>query len=568
MTFVAMENWGSITFQSSYLEKIPGDNQKVFKDSKVICHELAHMWFGNLVTPVWWNDIWLNESFASYLEYKCLASIRPEQRSWLNFVVDLTSFALKRDDPVKNSHPIEILDFGGKKTSRFFDSICYMKGASVLCMVEDFVGDKVLEKVFCEYLARYKGGNVASQDFFNVIMEFAEKDVQKILISWTRQVGLPLVEVRKMRENVFKVVQRAYDPENNGIWKIPIKYMTDNGKVGIYLFESEEGIIEIDAEWIKLNYQSRGFYRVLYDNYNVIFENIKNLSAEDRLGIVQDTFSHYIKSILPFSVVHDLILALTPEYEFSIVNIITVFIQNNLQSPFISKPLSKMLENFLMPLWYRFGYNTNEQSSNPDIKPLKNLYCDSLLCICKSEKVAKNILEKVKNDPENKEKYYKCLLVFENLKETKDLAESSYEFANYIFIYSENYDLIKKALNTCLKSENNENSDIKKSLNDAAGFRNKKFLYDSFFKALIDEYVESENELFREEIRKIVEVYKERIVYCANEMIMFIEEKMEKIGDGIMKDVLIGCLEKFCLGIKAEEKKGDALQYFVDKGLV
>lgn len=568
MSVRAMENWGCITFHCSCLEKLPGETfQKFFRDSRTVCHEISHMWFGNLVTMAWWNDLWLNEGFARFMEFKCLDKIRAKYRTWLKFITEVTYTALNIDFPVSRSHPVEIVCLDPEQISKYFDSISYLKGASVLRMLEELMGEGNFDNAIQVYLDRYKWKNVTSQDFFSTMSEFTKVDVTKIMTTWTQQAGFPLVTVSKVQDGLFKVTQKAYDNEATGLWMVPIKYVTDKGEIGFYLLDTEEGVIEADTIWIKANYQSRCFYRVLYEDYTDLLKDIKNLSVEDRYGFVQDTFAHYINGLLDFPTLHKIIMALVPEYEYTLVNTIVSFVQGNLADPLLGGHIWKMLEDFLMPLWDKYGYDG--ESSDLDFESLKNIYCKILLNDCKSEKVAKEILERVKEDPNEVDTYYKCLIVLDYLEEAKTLAETSFKFCNAVFTSSNSYELIKRAFRLCLKC-GREDTDFEydKYVFGALYSRHEIFPNDSFFRVMVDEYIEIDIPPYREEIFKLITIYSSNIYYKVPEIEVFIEEHLEKLNrvpvEGCIPEILLECLEKYRSGFKIESNNEEALKYFSD----
>ncbi|OMJ83241.1 hypothetical protein SteCoe_15896 [Stentor coeruleus] len=568
MSVRAMENWGCITFHCTCIEKLPGETfQKFFRDCRTLCHEISHMWFGNLVTMAWWNDLWLNEGFARFMEFKCLDKIRTQYRTWLKFITEVTYTALNIDFPVSRSHPVEILCLDPEQISKYFDSISYLKGASVLRMLEELMGEENFDNAIRVYLDKYKWKNVTSQDFFSTMSEFTKVDVIEIMTTWTQQAGFPLVTVAKIQDGLFKVTQKAYDNEATGLWMIPIKYVTDKGQIGFYLLDSEEGVIEADAIWIKINYQSRCFYRVLYEDNTDLLKDIKNLSVEDRYGFIQDTFAHYTNGLLDFPTLHKIIMALVPEYEYTIVNTIVSFIQGNLGDQLIGEYIRKMLEDFLMPLWDKYGYDG--ESSDLDFESLKKKYCKILLNDCKSEKVAKDILERVRDDPKEVDIYYKCLIVLDYLDEAKTLAETSYIFCNSVLISSNSYELIKRAFRLCLKYDKEDTEfEYDKYVFGALYSRHEVYPNDNFFRVMVDEYIETDNQTYREEIYKLIIIYSSNIYYKVPEIESFIEGHLEKLNkapvEGCIPEILLECLEKFNSGFKIESNNEEALKYFAD----
>ena len=192
----AMENWGCITYREPTLlvdenSSSAGTRQLV---AEIVSHEMAHMWFGDLVTMAWWNDLWLNESFASWMGDKAVDALYPEWDKWNQFLVDDTGRALRLDG-LKNSHPIEQAVDDPAEIGQLFDAISYSKGASVIRMLEAYIGEDSFRAGINSYLQKHSHGNATTSDLWSSLGEASGQPVGEIMDSWTKQTGYPFVEI-------------------------------------------------------------------------------------------------------------------------------------------------------------------------------------------------------------------------------------------------------------------------------------------------------------------------------------------------------------------------------------
>ncbi len=294
----AMENWGAITYREIallYDEKISSvaARQRI---ATVVAHELAHQWFGNLVTMRWWNDLWLNEGFASWIEYKAVDHLFPEWDMWVQFYTDdqSTAFGL---DGLESSHPIEVEVINPAEIDEIFDAVSYQKGSSVIHMLEKYLGEEVFRKGLQHYLESFKYGNASTRDLWNSLAKFSGKPVQKIMDSWTKQMGYPLLTI-KTNEKTLDITQERYffsgrkkDPT---LWSIPLSLLQDN-QTKNYLLEKQKETIPRGKELTILNKNQVGFYRVHYDALS-FQEQLKALQENkldilDKIGLMANVYA-------------------------------------------------------------------------------------------------------------------------------------------------------------------------------------------------------------------------------------------------------------------------------------
>lgn len=299
----AMENWGLVTYRTKYLLYDKGVSSLKMKSlvAVVVAHELAHMWFGNLVTMDWWNDLWLNEGFATWMEYNAADKFYPEFHIMEDFMTSqyLPTFSL---DELDTSHPIEATINKASEVDEIFDTISYAKGASVIRMLVSHIGDVPFQEGIREYIRRFQYKNATTDDLWNTLSEVTGIDVKNIMNSWTKKQGYPIVSVNVNDDKIsfnqsqyFASGPKLDNISTNNIWSLPLNiYKLDNNIKKITMNTKS---LEIDdtGECIKVNCGQVGIYRTMYsdDLLNRLkqpFQN-KELSVIDRGDIITNLFS-------------------------------------------------------------------------------------------------------------------------------------------------------------------------------------------------------------------------------------------------------------------------------------
>jgi tricorn protease interacting factor F2/3 len=298
----AMENWGAITFRETALYV---DKNSSFATRKrvgqIVSHELAHQWFGNLVTMKWWDDLWLNESFATFMGYKVVETIFPEWNAWEDFLIDETSPAMNMDS-LTSTHPIEADVKSPDDIQEIFDAITYGKGASILRMIEAYTGADEFRKGVQNYLERYKFSNASGIDLWNSLDESSGRQVARIMTEWIGKPGHPVVTAIIDRGKLVLRQERFFlsGEDEQAIWPIPI-IMKVNDQPKRLLLDKEEETIDVDsAESLQLNSDRTGFYRVHYKGLNELVWAAK-LSASDRWGIAFDAIAFLLAGRMTFA---------------------------------------------------------------------------------------------------------------------------------------------------------------------------------------------------------------------------------------------------------------------------
>ena len=300
----AMENWGAITFRETILLYDPKTSSTRTKQyiAEVISHELAHQWFGNLVTMQWWNDLWLNESFATFMATKIVDKFYSEWDLWDQFLDDAMNTAMSLDS-LKTSHPIDVDVNHPSEIRSIFDSISYDKGGCILRMLEHFVGKKNFQNGLKKYLTKYQYSNAQGSDLWNSIGSVSKQPIDKMMKTWIKQVGFPLVSVSRKNSKLLLKQSRFLLEEvkssKTGTWSIPLIIEEGNNRTKKLMTKKSELIkLKNKQRNFLINPGRSGFYRVKYDtdtldNLSLLIDE-KILDYIDRWSIQNDYFAQVI----------------------------------------------------------------------------------------------------------------------------------------------------------------------------------------------------------------------------------------------------------------------------------
>src|SRR5881409_1875594 len=264
----AMENWGAITYREILLHVDKDTSVRAKKSvAHVIAHEIAHMWFGNLVTMKWWDDLWLNESFATFMDFKSTDRAYPEWKVWQDFVRTSTSGAMGRDALTK-THPIMAKVHDPEEIEELFDEISYGKGASILRMIEAYIGPENFKNGVRHYLQKFRYGNASGHDLWSNLQEASGTDVSRIMEGWISQEGFPVVKASLVGSRLVLEQERFLltGGSSKQTWPVPIT-MTVDGKTQSLLLDKRKAEVNLPAttKSLKVNVDQTGFYVVQYD---------------------------------------------------------------------------------------------------------------------------------------------------------------------------------------------------------------------------------------------------------------------------------------------------------------
>src|SRR5437867_11525564 len=305
----AMENWGGISYYESGLLFDPKNSSSETKQNiyEVIAHEVAHMWFGDLVTMAWWDNLWLNEGFASWMGTKCTAHFNPQWEVWLrrNLPRDPTRrIGIAKEqamegDARSTTHPIQQPVATEAEANSAFVDITYKKGQSFLRMLESFLGEEVFRVGICNYIAEHKYSNSTTADLWNGLSEASKKLIGEIAAGWTEQPGFPVVKVEREAGGKVSLIQERFTVNFKNAppleWKMPLTYSVVREEPGTLLMTSKlESLQNIPADRaLKLNVNGAGNYRVEYDepSWKLLLEALPKLGVEDRVNLLSDAWA-------------------------------------------------------------------------------------------------------------------------------------------------------------------------------------------------------------------------------------------------------------------------------------
>lgn len=388
----AMENWGAITFRESRLliddKSSSADKMHV---AETIAHELAHQWFGDLVTMRWWNDLWLNESFATLMSYKAMEKVFPKWRTDLEYLIYAFGGAFVTDG-LKATHPISVHVNSVAEIEEIFDDISYRKGGSVLRMLDYYAGMENFRRGLNIYLNKHAYSNATKSDLWNAI-EAATIEagnalpIEEIMNAWLNKPGYPILNVYS-DENGFRLTQKRFlfSGQTNDLWPIPIDYVSSlkndskSQKERSLLMKTATGTIRSKylgklgtSDWIKLNYGQHGFYRVSYDE-NLLKRigaliKSKKLPVEDAWGIENDLFALVRASVIKTEHYLDFIsdFCAEPEYPLSdsVLSHLEYLYIINYENP-LNKRVAEVSSNIARTLLRRLGWNKKSADSQTD----------------------------------------------------------------------------------------------------------------------------------------------------------------------------------------------------------
>jgi puromycin-sensitive aminopeptidase len=335
----AMENWGAVTFRETAL--LFDEENSSFSNKQwaaiVIAHEIAHQWFGNLVTMSWWTDLWLNEGFASYMENLCIDHIFPQWHIWDLYLADRYAVALRLDS-LRNSHPIEVTVHHPDEINEIFDMVSYAKGAAVMRQLAMYLGHDTFRDGLRHYLKKYSYKNTETVNLWQSFEKVSKKPVTQIMKSWTQKTGYPLVTISKKKNQYTATQERFFmsrisreQASDKTLWQVPYTYeslpadatpqalQAGNSEV-LHTLQSKKTVPLIGISIGKVNLGEGSFIRVRYDNDTLakLKEEIlsKKLSVRDRLAVIRDVFALAEGGYIDTTVALDFSLSYKHETEY------------------------------------------------------------------------------------------------------------------------------------------------------------------------------------------------------------------------------------------------------------
>ncbi|KAK7027938.1 hypothetical protein SK128_026273 [Halocaridina rubra] len=332
----AMENWGVILYRESTMLYDPAISapKNKYTVALVVAHELAHQWFGNLVTPEWWNDLWLNKGFALFFQYIGMDYVEPTWKVNELFVTEMLQSVLN-EDSLQSSHQISISVGHSDESRQIFDAISYNKGASLIRMMNHFLTEDSLRKGLTYYLEAFQYSNAKQDDLWHYLTKSAHEDetlpadmtVKEIMDTWTLQMGYPVITVSRStdgssatltQERFLMSTSNSTNKEDRGhdihrsdnanyMWWVPINYASQsipdfNDTGAMIWMKAADSHITLDDlpsndEWVVFNIQETGYYRVNYDenNWNLLIQQLRDnhtvIHTVNRAQIIDDAMN-------------------------------------------------------------------------------------------------------------------------------------------------------------------------------------------------------------------------------------------------------------------------------------
>ncbi len=297
----AMENWGAVTYRETtvLVDPIHSSTATRQRVALVIAHELAHQWFGNLVTMEWWTHLWLNEGFASYMEYVALNAIFPEWKLWDRFVYEEHARALSLD-ALKNTHAIEIDVHHPGEISEIFDAVSYSKGATVIRMLAQYLGETTFKKGLRHYLKTHSYANASTDDLWRAFEKVSGKPVRTLMKNWTRTAGYPLITVENKNDYAILQQKRYYSSgtgTSKALWSIPLSVqLGQSGRTELLMSTTRTRIKRKGHALLKLNRGEVSPVRVDYPEEDLVrlgqeVAKGTSLADADRFGLIRDAYA-------------------------------------------------------------------------------------------------------------------------------------------------------------------------------------------------------------------------------------------------------------------------------------
>jgi len=391
--FGAMENLGCVTFREILLLVDPATTTQaeLLNVTDVINHELAHMWFGDLVTMKWWNGIWLNEAFATFMEMHATDAFRPQWDRWTTFGLSRT--AAFDTDSLTSTRPIEYPVISPADAEGMFDILTYEKGAAVVRMLEQYLGEDQFRSGIRHYLAQHAFGNTETTDLWDAIESATGEPVRRIMDSWIFQGGFPVLSVETVNDGrTLRISQHRFGyagdlgdgdsiiptHDDTAVWIVPLIFSQRSAIDGVITFEKvllDQRSIDIDlvepAAWILMNTEGTGFYRAKYapDLRAALVSHAQTeLSAIERYGLVDDIWASVLAGDLETHDFLEMAEAFTDETDLSVwqriiagLNALDRIVDGDARSALHSR-----IRGIISPAYERLGAEPKSEDSDRD----------------------------------------------------------------------------------------------------------------------------------------------------------------------------------------------------------
>jgi tricorn protease interacting factor F2/3 len=309
----AMENWGAIAFRENL---VLVDRATSVRDRRatllVLAHEIAHQWFGNLVTPVWWDDFWLNESFATFVGHRIVSRRFPDEDPWSTFLANYVLLAFIQDS-LTSTHPIKVPVSSPEALGEIADSITYGKGAAVLRMIEAYLGEETFRRGVSRYLAEHRYANARAEDLWTALGEVSDRPVGRVMTEWITRPGYPVIHAQwadgrlTLRQERF----RADGAASPGLWPIPLRVSSSSGETTTLFEGAELALAASSPKGLRIDPGRTAFARVHYDPalFDQMVAEFPSMGAIDQWGLVVDSQAFVYAGLIPLGLFLKLVRA-------------------------------------------------------------------------------------------------------------------------------------------------------------------------------------------------------------------------------------------------------------------
>ena len=413
----AMENLGCITFREVLLLVDPATSTQVEQElvAAVVAHELAHMWFGDLVTMRWWNGIWLNEAFATFMEVAATDAFAPQWTMWTSFGLDRT--AAFEVDSLHSTRTVEFPVESPADADGMFDVLTYQKGGALLRMLEQYLGPQRFRAGVSHYLQKHSYGNTETGDLWDAIEHVVSTDggesvpVRKLMDSWIWQAGYPLVSAR-LDKNELVLSQRQFTFDNNPnatLWVVPVHVRVGNSVTKVLLETDEVRLPLTDSSaTIVVNAGGPGFYRVEYSAEllsRITGATLATLTTLERYNLVDDAWSAVVANAMSADRFIDFARGFQNENDLAVWQAMSIALRGlgRLLNRNEMAPFNAFVSGLISPAYARLG---DEPQPNEDdlVSKLRGLLLSTLAILgddASAQKRCRDILfNNASTDPE------------------------------------------------------------------------------------------------------------------------------------------------------------------------
>ena len=370
----AMENLGAITFRETALlvDETAASHSELERVADVVAHENAHMWFGDLVTMTWWNGIWLNEAFATFMEMLAVDDWKPEWQRWATFGVSRAA-ALSLDG-LHSTRPIEFPVTSPRDADAMFDVLTYEKGAAVLRMLEQYLGPEVFRTGVRDYLETHKFANADTGDLWAALGRAAHQPIPAVMDGWIFRPGYPVVTVSRdagghlvLAQQRFNYLRQPLPPatiEPEQPWQVPVQLRV-HGRGSVeerVLLTEREARLRVGeaADLVVANAGGHGFYRVRYapDLLEALLKRLDLLAPIERFNLVNDAWALAVAGLMPLTAYLELTARFRDERDRNVWSVLTAsfYAINRVATPADRPRLEALVRDRVAPAFAALGW--------------------------------------------------------------------------------------------------------------------------------------------------------------------------------------------------------------------